>query len=80
MLFSSLGDPDWPDLVDYYYGMVTYFGDNKKAGDLHETPQRGNQLLRDWFDALHQGELKKIPPIFFFTKGMAGKDVLFRAC
>jgi hypothetical protein len=78
-LFSSLSDPDWPDSIDYYNGMVTYFGDNKNAGsDLHKTPSGGNAILRDIFDALHQKRYMDIPPIFLFTKGESGRDVIFK--
>ncbi|MBL8160225.1 restriction endonuclease [Candidatus Saccharibacteria bacterium] len=79
VLYSSLGDPDWPDSIDYYNGMVTYYGDNKNAGaDLHGTALGGNQFLRDIFDALHQQQYEKIPPVFLFTKGANGRDVIFR--
>jgi hypothetical protein len=79
VLYSSLGDPDWPDSIDYYNGMVTYYGDNKNAGaDLHGTALGGNLFLRNIFDALHQRQYHKIPPIFFFTKGATGRDVVFR--
>lgn len=79
VLFSSLSDSDWPDSIDPYSGMVTYYGDNKNAGsDLHKTGQGGNLLLRDMFEALHRKELSKIPPVFMFTRGSVGKDVVFK--
>ncbi len=79
VLYSSLSDPDWPDSIDYYNGMVTYYGDNKNAGaDLHGTALGGNLFLRNIFDALHQQQYSKIPPILLFTKGATGRDVIFR--
>src|ERR1051325_7312827 len=37
VLYSSNADPDWPDFIDPYTGVFTYFGDNKKPGKpLHE--------------------------------------------
>src|SRR3954451_8227845 len=46
ILYSSMDDPDWPDFIDVYTGVFTYFGDNKKPGhDLHETSRGGNKLL-----------------------------------
>lgn len=79
VLYSSLSDPDWPDSIDFYNGMVTYYGDNKNPGsDLHKTGLGGNSILRDYFDALHQKQYEKIPPIFLFTKGAQDRDVIFR--
>jgi hypothetical protein len=50
ILYSSMDDPDWPDFIDVYTGVFTYFGDNKRPGsDLHDTPRRGNRLLQSCF-------------------------------
>jgi len=47
-------DPDWPDFIEVYTGVFTYYGDNKKPGfDLHDTPRRGNKLLQSCFAILH---------------------------
>ena len=47
ILYSSMDDPDWPDFIDVYTGVFTYFGHNKRPGfDLHDTPRRGNKLLQ----------------------------------
>jgi Restriction endonuclease AspBHI N-terminal len=27
VLYSSMDDPDWPDFIDVYTGVFTYFGD-----------------------------------------------------
>src|SRR5687767_5521434 len=36
ILYSSLGDVDWPDELDLQTGRFTYYGDNKTPGnDLH---------------------------------------------
>jgi|SRR6266536_4851626 len=32
ILYSSMDDPDWPDFIDVYTGVFTYFGDNRKPG------------------------------------------------
>src|ERR1041385_9078414 len=54
VLYSSMDDPDWPDSIDIYTGVFTYFGDNKKPGfALHDTPRRGNKLLQSCFAILH---------------------------
>jgi hypothetical protein len=81
ILYSSMDDADWPDFIDVYTGVFTYFGDNKKPGfDLHDTPRRGNKLLQSCFAILHNApdQKVKIPPFLVFTKGSKGRDVVFR--
>jgi hypothetical protein len=81
ILYSSADDPDWPDFIDVYTGVFTYFGDNKRPGrQLHDTGRRGNELLRYCFDILHNepDQRIKIPPFLVFTKGSKGRDVVFR--
>jgi hypothetical protein len=76
-----MDDPDWPDFIDVYTGVFTYFGDNKKPGsELHDTPRRGNRLLQSRFAILHNAPDKRIqiPPFLVFTKGTRGRDVIFR--
>ena len=78
-LISSMGDPDWPDFLDRETGVFTYYGDNKMpGGDLHATSRQGNKLLREIFALMHAGHRCEVPPIFVFTKGPAGRDVIFR--
>lgn len=81
ILYSSMDDPDWPDFIDIYTGVFTYFGDNKKPGfDLHDTPRGGNKLLQSCFAILHNAPDTRIgiPPFLVFTKGARGRDVVFR--
>ena len=81
ILYSNMDDADWPDFIDVYTGVFTYFGDNKKPGfDLHDTPRRGNKLLQSCFTHLHDApnQRAKIPPFIVFTKGSKGRDVVFR--
>src|SRR5687768_13327424 len=69
VLYSSMDDADWPDFMDVYTGVFTYFGDNKKPGfDLHDTPRRGNRLLQSCFASLHTApdHRAKIPPFLVF--------------
>ncbi len=85
ILYSSMDDPEWPDFIDVYTGVFTYFGDNKKPGfDLHDTPRRGNKLLQSCFAILHNApdQRAKIPPFLVFTKGskaptLGGRRVKF---
>ena len=79
VLYSELSNTDWPEEIDFERGIFIYFGDNKKPGhELHDTPKKGNQILRNVFDRLHSNDLKKVPPFFIFTKGGSGRSVIFR--
>jgi hypothetical protein len=81
VLYSSAEDPDWPDFIDIYTGVFTFFGDNKRPGRaLHDTQRHGNELLRSCFEILHNApdQRVKIPPFLVFTKGEKGRDVIFR--
>lgn len=77
-----MDDADWPDFIDVYTGVFTYFGDNKRPGfDLHDTHRRGNKLLQSCFTSLHYNDPSSratIPPFIVFTKGSKGRDVVFR--
>ncbi|MDE0031268.1 MAG: restriction endonuclease [Deltaproteobacteria bacterium] len=79
VLTSSGKDPDWPDMLDPETGVYTYFGDNKSAGPLHETPRKGNELLRRIFDLAHSGldGRRQVPPIFLFENTGEWRDVRF---
>jgi hypothetical protein len=80
VLFSSLDDPDWPDRIDMETGLFEYFGDNKTPGKgLLDTPRKGNLILEEVFGKMHTREgREQIPPFFIFTRGPAGRDVVFR--
>lgn len=81
VLYSSMDDVDWPDFLDEETGIFHYYGDNKKPGrELHDTPRKGNLLLRQAFDNAHSenGDRVKVPPIFVFTKAGKGRDVMFK--
>ncbi len=80
VLTSSLSDPDWPDMLDSETGTFTYYGDNKHPGrGLHETPRKGNELLRRVFDLSHSGPegRRKVPPILVFANTGEWRDVTF---
>lgn len=81
VLYTSGDEADWPDRLDPTTGDFTYYGDNRRPGhEIHETPRRGNLLLRDIFSASRQGpdERRAVPPIFLFQKAGMGRDVVFR--
>lgn len=80
VLTSSMRDPEWPDTLDPETGVFTYYGDNKHPGrGLHETPRKGNELLRRIFDLAHSGpvERHKVPPILVFANTGEWRDVTF---
>lgn len=81
-LHTSGRDPDWPDELNVRTGRFVYYGDNKKAGSqLHETSRRGNLLLRQVYEAAHQGRegRAKVPPFLLFEKALGpGRNVRFR--
>jgi hypothetical protein len=81
VLYTSGAEPDWPDSLDPYTGAFTYFGDNRSPGrELHDTPRRGNLLLRTVFERTHSGQdgRARVPPFLLFDKPGTGRDVRFR--
>lgn len=81
VLYTSGDEVDWPDRLDAATGDFTYYGDNRKPGhQIHETPRRGNLLLRDIFAASQAGpdQRRWVPPILLFQKTGQGRDVVFR--
>ena len=69
VLYSSGSDPDWPDFIDLRNGTLTYYGDNKSAGQLIST-KRGNKLLEESFAAVHDQSSARasVMPFLFFEK------------
>lgn len=71
VLYTSGEDRDWPDTIDLSTGKFVYYGDNKTPGhELHDTPRRGNRVLREVFGSLHSSppDRAAIPPFFVFSK------------
>lgn len=77
VLKSSMSDTDWPDKLDRSSGQFTYYGDNKKVGEIHDTPRQGNLILRNLFDAAHDPSIRTFPPIFLFGSTGVYRDVRF---
>ncbi len=80
VLTSSRKDPDWPDTLDRETGVYTYCGDNKRPGaELHDTPRKGNELLRRIFSLAGSGRegRKRVPPVFLFANTGEWRDVVF---
>ena len=68
MLKTNLSHPDWPDKLDYETGLFTYYGDNRKPGELHSTGRKGNLILKNLFESAHDHETTAyFPPILVFA-------------
>lgn len=77
-LKSNFNDPDWPDYLDTESGFFTYYGDNKTARGIHDTPRQGNQILRNLFDARHSSQsFTHFPVILLFGGTGEYRDVRF---
>jgi hypothetical protein len=78
-LTSNSSEPSWPDSINPFTGQLTYFGDNRSPGELHETRPGGNRILADTFARFGNGraERESIPVFLFFTK-WAGRSQQFR--
>lgn len=82
VITSSGSEVEWPDSLDPFTGIYTYFGDNRQPGtDMHKTKKRGNSLLRDAFELAHSGraeDRKKCPIFFVFEQTGTARDYVFR--
>lgn len=77
-LKSNFNDPDWPDHIDTERGLFTYYGDNKKVSEIHDTPRKGNLILRNLFDARHStNAFVHFPVILLFGGTGTYRDVRF---
>jgi len=83
ILYTTFGEPNWPDSLDVENGLFVYFGDNRKPGyDLHDRSagRGGNQILKRAFELAHGGPEARqgVSPFFVFSRGARGRDVVFR--
>ena len=81
VLFTSGEEGEWPDHIDPFTGIVRYFGDNRTPGkELHETKNKGNEILRSAFERRHLDSHARIEsPIFLlFERGDKGLDAIFK--
>lgn len=78
-LTSNGGEPAWPDEVDPFTGQLTYFGDNRSPGGLHDTARGGNRILADTFERFSESSDARlaIPVYLYFTK-WSGRTQQFR--
>jgi Restriction endonuclease AspBHI N-terminal/Restriction endonuclease len=83
VLYTTMSEPNWPDSLDEENGLFVYFGDNRKPGfELHDrrAGRGGNEILRRAFELAHAGPVarEEIPPFLVFSKGVRGRDAVFR--
>jgi hypothetical protein len=81
LLTSTGSELEWPDELDPYSGVYTYFGDNRKPGrELHETKPLGNLELSKMFSQAHGGpkERAKCPLILIFHSIPGSRDMQFK--
>ena len=82
VLASTGAEPEWPDSLDIFTGTYSYFGDNRKPGrEMHETKQKGNQLLRASFELATSGnsvDRATCPVFFVFEWAGKARDHVFR--
>ncbi|RTX83764.1 restriction endonuclease [Staphylococcus piscifermentans] len=68
VLYTSGEDVNWPDEINKEKGIVTYFGDNRKAGkQINETKKNGNKYLERIWGVNNEASKLDIP-IFMFKK------------
>ncbi len=79
VLYTSLGELEWPDNLDTETGIFRYFGDNRTPGKaLHDTPRKGNVYLKKIFESIDVDSLRQcIPPILVFSQTGNQFDVKF---
>ena len=78
VLKTSLKEPDWPDGLDSETGIFTYYGDGRTPGELHDTPRKGNLILKNLFEAAHNLKVTEhFPPILLFRNTGVYRDVRF---
>lgn len=79
ILYTTMGELEWPDYLDEETGIFRYYGDNRKPGrELTDTKLKGNELLEMVFALLNgHGSMQDMPPFFIFKKAGEGRDVQF---
>jgi len=78
-LTSNGGESAWPDELDPFTGQLTYFGDNRSPGGLHDTTRGGNRILAHAFERLHESSDARLAlPVFLFFTRWRGFTQQFR--
>ena len=79
ILYTTMGELEWPDYLDEETGIFRYYGDNRRPGrELTDTKLKGNELLEMVFALLNgHGPMQDMPPFFVFKREGNGRDVKF---
>jgi hypothetical protein len=81
VLVSTRNEDDWPDSLNIFTGLYTYYGDNRAPGkSLHETPKGGNKALLEIFESAHgsTAQRSECPLILAFENTGFGVDTVFK--
>ena len=81
ILMSTGKETAWPDELDIFQGIYTYYGDNRAPGtELHDTPKKGNIELRRLFTLAHgsKREREQCPLILIFQNSGNEHDAIFK--
>lgn len=69
VLYSTGKHNEWKDTLNIETNEFIYYGDQDKVNkDIHDTPKKGNEVLRRTFDHLQKGNRNNIAPFFIFMK------------
>ncbi len=76
-LYSTGKHSEWKNNFDRSTNEFIYYGDQDKINrDIHDTPTKGNEVLRRTFGNLKKGNRSNVPPFFVFIK-QEKRDVKF---
>jgi hypothetical protein len=77
VLYSTSNVSNWIPTATLPTGSFQYFGDNDTPGrEIHDTPHKGNELLKKSFEAANEWSNSYTPPLFLhFRKTGLGRDV-----
>ena len=81
VLMSTGKETAWPDEIDVYQGIYTYYGDNRAPGsELHDTPKKGNLQLKNIFELAHgtKEDRGNCPIILIFQNRGVSHDLIFK--
>lgn len=78
-LTSDSSEPAWPDSINPFTGLLTYFGDNRIPGGLHDTPRGGNRILAEAFAKFGDSSTARVNlPVFLYFNKWRGFSQQFR--
>ncbi|ACD23559.1 DUF3883 domain-containing protein [Clostridium botulinum] len=77
VLYSTGKQKDWKNILNVDTSEFIYYGDQNKVNkEIHDTPKKGNEVLRRTFEDLKKRNRSNIAPFFVFIK-QEKRDVKF---